>query len=102
MLLDFGASWCGNCVALDESFHASQVQAELASAYHLVQIDVGDNVNANMQLLMQYAPSNSGSYGLPVLVILSPNGATRVNTDRTGNPGFDQASFLAFLKKWAA
>ncbi|MEY9905219.1 thiol-disulfide isomerase/thioredoxin [Catenulispora sp. MAP12-49] len=97
VLLDFGASWCGNCVAMDQAFHTSGVQAVLASSYHLVQIDV-DN---NMSLLSQIAPSSSGSYGLPVIVILSPSGATRVDTDKSGNPGFDASSFLAFLKKWA-
>ncbi|MEY9931582.1 thiol-disulfide isomerase/thioredoxin [Catenulispora sp. GP43] len=97
VLLDFGASWCGNCVAMDQAFHTSGVQSVLASSYHLVQIDVDDN----MSLLSQIAPSSSGSYGLPVIVILSPSGATRVDTDRSGNPGFDTSSFLAFLKKWA-
>jgi thiol:disulfide interchange protein len=97
VLLDFGASWCGNCVAMDEAFQNSAVKAELASSYHLVQIDV----DVHMDLLTQYAPSNSGSYGLPVLLVLGPNGTTRVDTDKSGNPGFDVSSFLAFLKKWA-
>jgi thiol-disulfide isomerase/thioredoxin len=100
VLLDFGASWCGNCVAMDEAFHTAGVQSVLASSYHLVQIDV--DASGNMGLLSQYAPSNSGSYGLPVLLIISPSGATRVDTDKSGNPGFDTSSFLAFLKKWAA
>jgi thiol:disulfide interchange protein len=99
VLLDFGASWCGNCVAMDEAFHKSEVQAILASSYHLVQIDV--DASGNMGLLSQYAPNNSGGYGLPVLIILSPSGSTRVDTDKSGNPGFDTSSFLAFLKKWA-
>lgn len=97
VLLDFGASWCGNCVALDDAFHTSAVQAELASSYHLVQIDA----DVHMNLVSQYAPSNKGVYGLPVLVILRPDGSTRVDTDKTGNPGFDAASFLAFLKESA-
>ena len=100
VLLDFGASWCGNCVAMDHDFRTAPVQAVLASSYHLVQIDIGDNVDANMRLLRQY--DTSGSYGLPVLIILGPSGTIRVDTNKSGNPGFDQGSFLAFLKRWAA
>jgi hypothetical protein len=97
VLLDFGAGWCGACAELDGTFHTSRIQAELASSYHLVQIDV----DTNMPLLVQYAPNNSGGYGLPVLVILSSSGGTRVDTDKSGNPGLDPSSFLAFLRKWA-
>ncbi|WP_194904340.1 thioredoxin family protein [Catenulispora rubra] len=99
VLLDFGASWCGNCVAMDAAFHTPRVRAELASSYHLVQVDV--DVDANMGLLGQYAPNNSGGYGLPVIIVLSPTGTTRVDTDKSGNPSFDSGSFLTFLKKWA-
>jgi thiol:disulfide interchange protein len=98
VLLDFGATWCGNCVAMDADFRTSQVQAVLAASYHLVQIDV--DVSANMSILAQY--DNSGGYGLPTLIVLSPTGTIRVDTNKSGNPGFDKASFLAFLKKWAA
>ncbi|MDI2129444.1 thioredoxin family protein [Yinghuangia seranimata] len=98
VLLEFGADWCGNCVALDKTLHDPSVQAELVSAYHLVQIDA----DTHGDLLSQYAPSNSGGYGLPVIVILNPDGSTRVDTDKTGNPGLGVSSFLAFLKKWAA
>lgn len=99
VLLDFGATWCGNCMAMDQDFHTSQVQAVLAASYHLVQIDIGDNNPANMQILGRY--DSSGNYGLPTLIILSPSGSIRVDTNKSGNPGFDQASFLAFLKRWA-
>jgi hypothetical protein len=82
---------------MDEDFHTSQVQTVLAASYHLVQIDA--DVATNMAILAQY--DNSGDYGLPVLIVLSPSGTIRVDTNKTGNPGFDQGSFLAFLKKWA-
>ncbi|MEY9874811.1 thiol-disulfide isomerase/thioredoxin [Streptacidiphilus sp. MAP12-33] len=100
VLLDFGATWCGNCVAMDQDFHTSQVRAVLGASYHLVQIDIGDNVDANMRILGHY--DDASSFALPVIVILSPSGTIRVDTNKTGNPQFDQAGFLAFLKKWAA
>ncbi|SEL48510.1 thioredoxin family protein [Streptacidiphilus jiangxiensis] len=100
VLLDFGATWCGNCVAMDEDFRTSQVRAVLGASYHLVQIDIGDNVDANMRILGRYDAASN--FALPVIIILSPSGTIRVDTNKTGNPAFDQAGFLAFLKKWAA
>lgn len=96
VLIDFGASWCGNCVAMDKDFHTPQVQAVVAASYHLVQIDADHDHGT----LMRY--DTSGSYALPVLIVLSPNGTIRVDTDKTGNPSFGQSGFLAWLKKWAA
>lgn len=95
VLLDFGASWCGNCVAMDQDFHTSQVQAELATSYHLVQIDA----DTNMSAISPY--DGSSGFGLPVLIVLSPSGSVRVDTNKSGNPGFDESGFLTFLKKWA-
>jgi thiol-disulfide isomerase/thioredoxin len=95
VLLDFGASWCGNCVAMDKDFQTSQVKAVLAASYHLVQIDADHDGGT----LMRY--DSSGSYALPVLIVLSPDGTMRVDTNKSGNPSFGQAGFLAWLKKWA-
>lgn len=95
VLLDFGASWCGNCVAMDDAFHTSDVQAVLASSYHLVQIDADTNMGA----ISPY--DDMKGFGLPVLIVLSPSGSVRVDTSRSGNPSFDLSGFLAFLKKWA-
>lgn len=95
VLLDFGAGWCGNCVAMDKDFQTSPVKAVLAASYHLVQIDADHDGGT----LMRY--DKSGSYALPVLIVLSPDGTMRVDTNKTGNPGFGQAAFLAWLRKWA-
>jgi hypothetical protein len=83
---------------MDHDFRTASVQAVLASSYHLVEIDV--DVATNMRLLGQY--DSSARYGLPVLIILGPSGNIRVDTNKSGNPSFDQVSFLAFLKRWAA
>jgi thiol:disulfide interchange protein len=100
VLLDFGASWCGNCVAMDQLFRtSSSVKATMAASYHLVQIDIGDNVGKNMQILGKY--DSSGGYALPVLLVVSPSGTVRVDTNKTGNPSFSESGFESFLTKWA-
>jgi thiol-disulfide isomerase/thioredoxin len=102
VLLDFGATWCGNCAAMDRALHLPAVQSALA-AYHFVQIDIGDGVASNMQILGRYdSHPAGGSYGMPVLIVLSPSGAMRVDTARAGNPFFDEAHFVGFLRRWAA
>jgi hypothetical protein len=80
---------------MDKDFQTSQVKAVLAASYHLVQVDADHDGGT----LMRY--DKSGSYALPVLIVLSPDGTMRVDTNKTGNPGFGQAAFLAWLKKWA-
>ena len=95
VLLDFGASWCGNCQAMEAVFTSAQGRAVLTASYHLVQIDV----DTNMRVLTRY--DSAGSYGLPVLIILSPAGKIRVDTHKSGNPRFDQSGFLSFLRRWA-
>ena len=75
--------------------NASSVKSTLAASYHLVQIDI-DN---NMPLLGKY--DSSGNFALPVLLVISPSGTLRVDTNKTGNPEFSESGFNAFLTKWA-
>jgi hypothetical protein len=62
----------------------------------VVQIDV----DTNMSAISPY--DNSSDFGLPVLIVLSPLGSVRVDTNKSGNPDFSQSGFLGFLKKWAS
>ncbi|MCX5380294.1 thioredoxin family protein [Streptomyces sp. NBC_00091] len=100
VLLDFGANWCGNCKAADKVFAQLVTSALLADDYHLVKVDIGGNSSANSALLRKYSPSG-GTYTMPVLVVVSPSGTTRVDTHATGNPSLTADGINAFLRKWA-
>ncbi|MDK9497217.1 thioredoxin family protein [Streptomyces katrae] len=100
VLLDFGANWCGNCKAADKVFAQPATTALLADDYHLVKVDIGGDSSANSALLRTYSPSG-GTYTMPVLVVVSPSGTTRVDTHATGNPPLTADGINAFLRKWA-
>ncbi|WP_354637777.1 thioredoxin family protein [Kitasatospora camelliae] len=99
VLLDFGATWCGNCKALDKTLGDSQVQSLLNASYHLVQVDIGSHSTANFNLLKKY--DSQGSYKMPVLIVVTPDGTVRTDTNTAGLPSLGTSGFTAFLKKWA-
>ncbi|GAA3284903.1 hypothetical protein GCM10010493_76810 [Streptomyces lavendulae subsp. grasserius] len=100
VLLDFGANWCGNCKAADKVFAQPATSALLAGDYHLVKVDIGGDSSANSALLREYSPSG-GTYTMPVLVVVSPSGTTRVDTHVTGNPSLTADGIGSFLRTWA-
>ncbi|MGW4898708.1 thioredoxin family protein [Kitasatospora sp. NPDC004240] len=99
VLLDFGATWCGNCKALDRTLGDSQVQSLLNASYHLVQVDIGSHSTANFNLLKKY--DSQGSYKMPVLIVVAPDGTVRTDTNTAGSPSLTTGGFTTFLKKWA-
>jgi thiol-disulfide isomerase/thioredoxin len=101
VLLDFGADWCPDCVALDTMFHSTQVESLLDSDYVVVPIDVGD-WNLNISTAGQYVDLTTS--GIPALVVISRAGQVRETTNdgsfsnaRTMDP--DQVA--NFLTTWA-
>jgi thiol-disulfide isomerase/thioredoxin len=100
VLLDFGATWCGNCQAIDRLYAESSVKKVLAAHYHLVQIDIGEKDNStNMNILSRY--DSSGSFALPVMIVVTPGGSVRTDTNKTGLPDLSTGGFTAWLNKWA-
>ncbi len=101
VLLDFGANWCPDCVALDTMFRTGTVAPLLNRDYVVVAVDVGE-FNHNLDLAVRYV--NLQTSGIPALVVLKPDGTKRTATDdgsfshaRTMNPG----QVKAFLTRWA-
>lgn len=100
VLLDFGANWCTACRALDKAMHTPKVRAVLERSYHVVQIDLGNGDPQHMSLASQYdAP---GTFGMPLLVVLNPDGSVRADSARSGQPKYTEADMSAWLNQWAA
>jgi thiol-disulfide isomerase/thioredoxin len=99
VLLDFGATWCPACQSVHAMYSESAVKAVIDADYHLVQIDISNSGSSNMSLLEKY--DDSGSYGLPVLIVVSPSGVIRTDTNKTGHPRLDESGFIAWLRQWA-
>ncbi|WP_051811912.1 thioredoxin family protein [Kitasatospora sp. MBT63] len=101
VLLDFGANWCGNCKALDKLLTGNaDVQNALNSSYHFVKVDIGDHSTTNMKILQGY--DSSGSYAMPVLIVVTPSGTVTASTQKVERPKTTADGFTAFLRKWAA
>jgi thiol-disulfide isomerase/thioredoxin len=99
VLLDFGASWCTACRALDKAMHTPKAQAVLAHSYHVVKIDLGDADPQHMSLATQY--DALGTFGMPLLVVLNPDGTVRADSAHTGQPKYTEADMAAWLSQWA-
>jgi len=99
VLLDFGANWCTACRALDKAMHTPKVRSVLQQRYHVVQIDLGNADPAHMALATQYDPL--GTFGMPLLVVLNPDGSVRADSARSGQPKYTEADMAAWLNQWA-
>jgi thiol:disulfide interchange protein len=101
VLLDFGANWCPDCVALDKMFQSSQVEPLLDAGYVVVPVDVGD-WNLNIALAGRYV--NLSTSGIPALVVISGDGRVREATDDgsfSNARTMDASQVAAFLTTWA-
>ena len=102
MLLDFGANWCGDCLALDGNFHRAENRALLAAEFVLVHVDIG-RFDKNAGLAARYGvPLKKG---VPAVVVLDGKGRV-VYAQKKGEfesmRSMDPASVNAFLVKWKA
>lgn len=101
VLLQFGANWCGWCHKLHTLFATdTAIAEELKAHYVVVLIDVNEDHNQKVD----EAYGNPIRNGLPVIVILDPDGKPLTTQDtgklEEGNH-HDPAKVLAFLKEWA-
>lgn len=101
VLLQFGANWCGWCHKLHDLFQTnSAIAARLKESYVVVLVDVNKGHNAETD--KHYGTPTQ--HGLPVLVILEPDGKM-ITTKDTGEleqgDHHDPKKVLAFLDQWA-
>jgi thiol:disulfide interchange protein len=98
VLLDFGANWCTACRVLSKAMHTPKVEAILAQSYHVVQIDLGNADPQHLSLATQYAAL--GTFGMPLLVVLNPDGTVRADSAITGEPKYTEADLAAWLTQY--
>jgi thiol-disulfide isomerase/thioredoxin len=101
VLLDFGADWCPDCVALDTLFHSAQVQSLLNSDYVVVPVDIG-NWDLNISTAGDYV--DLATSGIPALVVMSGDGQVRETTNDgsfSNARTMDPAEVATFLATWA-
>jgi len=100
VLVVFGANWCFDCHALDESFHSSEIAPTLKKYFEVVHVDIGHG-EKNLDLAKKYdVPLNRG---IPALAVLD-SGGNLLFSQKQGE--FEAArslpvsDILAFLNKW--
>jgi thioredoxin 1 len=102
VLLDFGANWCPDCIALSRLFEDKSVRPYFTANFHLVKINVGRR-DKNQDLCASYDfPMKKG---IPAIVVLAPDG--RVLAATRGGELADArtataAEILDHLKRWRA
>ncbi|WP_344663120.1 thioredoxin family protein [Catenulispora subtropica] len=98
VLLDFAAGSCAACKALENAMHTPKAQAFLAQHYHVVHVDLGDGDPSHLQIASPY--DAYGAHGMPLLVVLGPDGSVRGDSAHAGQPRYDEAGVVAWLKQW--
>jgi thiol-disulfide isomerase/thioredoxin len=100
VLIDFGADWCPDCVALHSLFDSPEVRPLLRQHYHRVAVDVGE-FDHNQVVTDRYVDLRRS--GIPALVVLAPSGRVRAATN---DGSFANARSMtprqvrAFLARW--
>ena len=101
VLVDFGGDWCGDCQVLDIYFHKSPNDELLAKNFVKVNINIGDQIDANLDIGEKYGVVLKK--GVPALAVLDDHGNV-IFAQKTGefeNMRHLQSSDLtAFLNKW--
>lgn len=98
VLLDFGGGDSADGRALEAALRSPQTRAVLSRSYHVVHIDPDSGDPGVMKIASQYA---FGITGMPLLVVLSPDGTVRADSAHNGRPRYDDAGVAAWLRQWA-
>jgi thiol-disulfide isomerase/thioredoxin len=101
ILLDFGANWCPDCVALERMMEQEPLHSFLEENYHVVPVDVGE-WDTNLAIAAEYG--NPIEAGIPALVILDPAGQVLTTTSDGSMATASSTTpdeILSFLQQWA-
>ena len=102
VLLVFGANWCPWCRRLEHTLRFNTtVAAEVARSFHVVHVDTGARgTGKNAAIGTRYGEPTR--LGLPVLVVLTPDGSLKTTQDSgalESGDRHDPAAILAFLAR---
>jgi thiol-disulfide isomerase/thioredoxin len=101
VLLDFGANWCPDCLALAKHFENAQVKPFLDEHFIVVKIDVGQ-WDKNLAVAEKYG--NPIKQGIPAVVVLDAGGkqlASTADGSLASASATQPQDILAYLKQWA-
>jgi len=106
VLVDFGANWCVWCRGLSHVFHHNDAIRELLRArYEVTYVNV-EQFEANLDLAERLGVRGMQDTGIPILVILKPDGSVVERKDagdfeRRDGSGYSEEAVLRFLEKHA-
>jgi protein disulfide-isomerase len=101
VLLDFGANWCPDCVALARLMERPDVRAYVDKHFVVVRVDV-ERWSANLDLSQKY--DDPIKKGIPAVVVLTPEDELVASTkdgDLADARHTTQPQMLALLRTWA-
>lgn len=100
VILVFGASWCGDCYALDYGFHQPRIEPLLTANFKVVHVDVG-RYDRNLDQAKKYRVDLDK--GIPSLAVLSPQGAVLYSTVEFEKARvMNEEDLIQFLNTWKA
>jgi thiol-disulfide isomerase/thioredoxin len=100
IVLVFGANWCPDCHALDDSMHKAELAALLEKEFAVVKIDVG-RMDKNLDVARKYGvPIRRG---IPALAVLDSKGKVLYAMDQgqfADARHLTYESIKAFYEQW--
>jgi thioredoxin 1 len=100
VLLMFGANWCPWCRELDRVLTKDKSLAPLADeVFERLNVNIGD-YDRNLDLAAEYGLTNLDDTGIPMLVVLRPDGslqAVKNSDDFVKGSRYDKSAVRRFL-----
>jgi thiol-disulfide isomerase/thioredoxin len=98
VILVFGATWCGDCYALDYAFHQPRIEPLLNNNFKVVHVDVG-RYDRNLDLAKKYHVDLEK--GIPSLAVLTPQGGLLYSTAEFERARLmTEEDVISFLNQW--